>query len=371
MTQKERLSNIELLRIVAMIMVISIHFFGKCILPTNNDLYESSNLFGWLIRGISYMGVNLFIIISAYFQCRKTTFNLRGLLKFIFEVWIYSIALFVALYLCGVEFSPKDLLFVFSPILSGEYWFITVYFGLYIFSPFLNKFISALSRKEMQALLLISFLFFCVVPNIYPSSNWLNFGSGYGIVWFVVLYLIGGYLQIHVNLHDLYKRYTPSKLFILMLFFWALPLISKLLIAAITESLTGWVLVSSAFYFKNSIILLPASIITFLAFRSITISNDFAKRMINSLASGAFAVYLIHDNPFFSPILWDWIRPYTNNSSGIIFTWAISVIVIYITCYSIDIIRKYMFRLIGETKVALWSIRIIDSINNKLKPYIP
>ena len=367
---KKRNSNIELLRIVAMLMVISIHFWGKCIIPSNENLYEPANLFGWFIRGFSYMGVNIFIITSAYFQCNKKQFNLFGVVKLLLEVWFYSIVIFSILCLYGVPFSPKDLTTVFMPILSGEYWFITVYVGLYLLTPFLNKLIHSLSKNEMRILLSILLIFFSFIPNIYPSSGWLNFGSGYGIVWFVVLYFIGAYLRLHVNFDKLYSRYKTSHLLALMLLFWTLPIISKIAIAMATQLLTGEIVASSAFYFKNSIILVPASIITFIAFNSIRISNDKISRGINSLATGAFAVYLIHDNPLLSPILWGWVRGFITNDLASIPIWVLSIIVIYLACCLIDVARRKIFDLLGRLSIIEGCHKKIERVNEKIKLYI-
>ena len=368
---KKRNSNIELLRIVAMLMVISIHFWGKCIMPSNENLYEPANLFGWFIRGFSYMGVNIFIITSAFFQCTKKQFNLQGVVKLILEVWFYSVLIFLTLHACGVAFSSGEILSAFTPILSGEYWFITVYVGLYLLTPFLNKLIRSLSKNEMKLLLAILLIFFSVIPNIYPSSKWLNFGSGYGIVWFIVLYFIGAYLRLHVNFDQLYAKYKTRQLLAIMLLFWCLPIISKIAIAITTQILTGEIIASSAFYFKNSVILVPASIVTFVAFNSIRISNQTTSHIINSLATGAFAVYLIHDNPLLSPILWGGVGKFITSELVSIPIWALSVIVIYATCCLIDVVRRKFFNLLGRLSIIEGCHKKIERVNEKIKPYIP
>ncbi len=368
---KKRNSNIELLRIVAMLMVISIHFWGKCIMPSNENLYEPANLFGWFIRGFSYMGVNIFIITSAFFQCTKKQFNLQGVVKLILEVWFYSVLIFLTLHACGVAFSSGEILSAFTPILSGEYWFITVYVGLYLLTPFLNKLIRSLSKNEMKLLLAILLIFFSVIPNIYPSSKWLNFGSGYGIVWFIVLYFIGAYLRLHVNFDQLYAKYKTRQLLAIMLLFWCLPIISKIAIAITTQILTGEIIASSACYFKNSVILVPASIVTFVAFNSIRISNQTTSHIINSLATGAFAVYLIHDNPLLSPILWGGVGKFITSELVSIPIWALSVIVIYATCCLIDVVRRKFFNLLGRLSIIEGCHKKIERVNEKIKPYIP
>lgn len=64
MKQKKRNSSIELLRIIAMLMIIVLHFVGPY---TNLDKSIKNYYLIQFVESISIIGVNIFVIISAYF----------------------------------------------------------------------------------------------------------------------------------------------------------------------------------------------------------------------------------------------------------------------------------------------------------------
>ena len=64
---KQRLSNIELLRIISMLMIIMLHLlsFGG-MLNTYNTI-SAKAIFIWLMESLSFVAVNCYVIISGYF----------------------------------------------------------------------------------------------------------------------------------------------------------------------------------------------------------------------------------------------------------------------------------------------------------------
>ena len=87
---KSRESKIELLRIFSMLLIISLHWGGYCINILTLKLYSFEWFFCWFIRGIAYISVNVYVLITAYFLC-KSPFRIRKLIKLVVEVWFYSV----------------------------------------------------------------------------------------------------------------------------------------------------------------------------------------------------------------------------------------------------------------------------------------
>ncbi len=69
---QERSSNIELLRILSMFLVLTIHYIPYRTLPTHDTLAHDTlgTLFDLELRSISFVCVNCFILISGYFGIR-------------------------------------------------------------------------------------------------------------------------------------------------------------------------------------------------------------------------------------------------------------------------------------------------------------
>ena len=154
----ERESNMELLRIVAMFLVLVVHsdFFSLGI-PTQ-DLCNTSPIFAWgqfFFQSISIVCVNVFILISGWFGIRP---RWRSFLNFIFQCLFFSCGIYVVCLIAGLsDFSLNGLsqcLF-----LTDLYWFIIAYIGLYIYAPVINTFVENVDSKTLRNFLLMFFAF--------------------------------------------------------------------------------------------------------------------------------------------------------------------------------------------------------------------
>lgn len=88
--ENKRLSNIELLRVVSMLLIIATHFWGHGIDLAAIEPFTLPYYFGWFIKGISYVSVNIYVLISAFFLC-KSKFRVSKLLVLWLEIEFYSI----------------------------------------------------------------------------------------------------------------------------------------------------------------------------------------------------------------------------------------------------------------------------------------
>ena len=73
----------------------------------------------------------------------------KKLLNLWCQVAFYSVTTYlVASLLIYNDFSVKNLIGCFFPIVNEKYWFFTAYFILMLLSPFLNKILNNASKKE-------------------------------------------------------------------------------------------------------------------------------------------------------------------------------------------------------------------------------
>ena len=174
---KKRQSNIELLRILAIICIISFHYVYKSgyvltDLKANSLIIKSFWFLGEL-------GVNLFILITGYFLI-NSKFSFKKLIKLIIEVnFYYLITLFVSLTFGNsieggiVALFPnfKTTFLRFFAVIFNRYWFITAYILIYILSPYLNKFIKSLTKNEHKKLLIIILTIWSIIPTFFGIFN--------------------------------------------------------------------------------------------------------------------------------------------------------------------------------------------------------
>ncbi len=337
------MANLELLRIISMLMIVSLHFWSKCV--NLNELPTFSNAFflGNFIRGISYPSVNIYVLISSYFLCRNT-FKFSKLLKLWLCVAFYSILGYIVALFCGFSnFSLSELIQYFTPVASSEFWFVTVYFGLYTVSPFINLFIDRLEKKTYLALLSVLTILYVIVPSIFWYSSWIGIGKGYTLSWFIYLYLIGAYIRKYYNINNISKQ-CSRWIVIVCIVSAFLPLVvcilsniaSLLIFSKTTDGHDLW--------FNNSIIIFPLSIFIFLFFLHVKIAKQLTQ-IINKIAISTLAVYLIHEHPLLREHIWDFFRSMISNNFYSIFTiYFLSIFTIYTLCTIIDFIRMIIFK---------------------------
>lgn len=118
---KERVSNIEVLRIIAMLMIILHHYtvYGgtdKLYLLSNGYFF---NVFLLQIATLGELGVNVFVLILGYYSV-KGSFSIKKILKLEIQVVFYSV---IGYLLLGHGFSIKEFIQNCMPVLFNKYWF--------------------------------------------------------------------------------------------------------------------------------------------------------------------------------------------------------------------------------------------------------
>ena len=338
-TKPIRQSNIELLRIICMIMVLCVHFTGATYgLPqkiTLSDITNIPSMSKTLMECFSIIGVNCFVLISGYFGIKP---SVKGITNFITSCIIYSVSIYsIYTFIKPNLYNHTDILNSFAIFSHTDLWFIPAYFGLYILSPIINKGIQGISKRNfIYILIALTFL------NVYLGWFWqgkIN-PTGYNIMQMIYIYIIGRYLKITIHNNNQHK-----------LLYIAGYLISFILLFAST-----FICKSKIAYAYNSPFVILSSIFFFLIFTTFRFKNHY----INYVASSAFAVYLIHKTP---PV-WHDIREFlintTNNADYISFTlfWTCYVLIIFMSCITID-----------KIKIRITS-HLIEIITNIVKRYV-
>lgn len=308
---KERQANVELLRICSMLMIVMMHLLnhGKILETTAKG--SISYYLVWILFGISFVSISTYILISGYFLC-ETAFSFRRILKLEGQVWFYSVLLYlISLLLLRQPFDMASLIAAVFPVLSCEYWFVTMYVGMIALSPFLNKLLMGLSQRQFRLLLGILFVLFSLWPNVFFFSPALNFGGGSGVVWFSAVYLFGAYLKRFYRPDGKFGRHFLHFLAAALLIPASRFLIEILLatplgnVGFLQDLMWGY----SIFYEYNSVLVFAAAILLFTAFLNLQIRPGCLQRMIVAAAPLSFGVYLLHDNPNVRGILWETLNP--------------------------------------------------------------
>ena len=285
-----RESNIELLRIIAIIGVFILHLYNPNIGGGINYCNSFSNeLLLRLIESLFVCSVDLFVLISGFFLSQKDSRDWLKPISLIIQLIVFKVVIYGGLVLLGrLDFSLYELILRFIP----QNWFVVLYVVLYVCSPYLNIIINKLNRNQYNRFLLIIFILFSVYPICVDMlAQWTNksydglssigmYGSQYGytIVQFVLMYFIGGYLAK-------YKIKIQRKK---MLYCFVICIIALTLWSFI-DKFTGYLVEPNAWEYCNPLVIIEA-IILFCIFQSFC----FKSLLINCLSKSCFTMYLLH-----------------------------------------------------------------------------
>ena len=331
----QRNSNLELLRIFAMVLIIAHHFAFHGFNNVDFVVSNSNNYIIYFLTVFGKVGVDLFIILSAYFMV-NSKFTFKKFLIVGGEVYFYSILFLVLFSYVLTPIKPISGESWFSsilPISQSAYWFITDYLVLMLFSPFLNKFIHNISKKNYLNVLGISLILWCIYPTFLGGSCF-DFNS---IIWFIILYLIGGFIRLHVDIEKITNKGLALLTIIAGIVCYGTYAGSATL--ALVRHSDKWADFSKLLYGQNSVFILIVAIAVFLIFLK---RKEFSNKFINYIAGSVLGVYLIHENMFFRPYLWKGIlklSAHYNSHHFLLFAIG-SIILVFIFATLADIVRR-------------------------------
>lgn len=297
-----RKSNIELLRIVAMTMIVLHHFMmhGKLFLALENDSV-------FYLESVSIMGVDIFIMISGYFGIKLSLKSFTRLVIVIIAFSGFSLLLYYGF--CGfTPFSIKNLLdWIKFPVTRSPYWFIQVYLALMIISPFLNRGIESMSLKQFGKVLLLILAFNFYSCAIGDNKVDLN---GYGLFNFICCYLTGAFLhrlQIFSKESGKFAIVTRGNTGI-----WIALAVIVICTAVIIIFFNLYGLPANIgslnffylrpFIYSSVLVFIPALCMLYL-FSRLNIES----KVINSIAACSLGVYLLQDG-WFGPVQYQYIK---------------------------------------------------------------
>lgn len=349
-----RQSNFELMRIISMFMIVLYHFIchGRLIERSNGAV----KVILVFIQALTFVHVNSFVLLCGYFQC-KNKFKMSKFFKLYNQVWFYKALIVIVLTILGfVSFSNIDFIKNISFIYYGDYWFITMYFILYLFSPMINIIINNINKMQHLIIIMVLILIFSILPTI-TIQGFYNNARGFSITNFILLYFIGSYLRLYpIDKSSVFSAFTKNfrKYFFLGVYiFFAFIMCMENLLSDLFVSYGGIVeevgkIMSNSIRAYDNPIVIIQSICYFLVFSSMS----FKSRFINKVSSLMFGIYLISDHGNMRSVI---LTTFGIDKLNIIGRSAILNVCIYslivmVVCGFIEYIRQLIFKLIYDRK---------------------
>ncbi len=284
-SEKGRESGIELLRIISACGVVMLHY--------NNVTYGGglvysegiNHYFLLFAQAVFAPAVDLFIIVFGFYNCRRHSVKVIRPIQLIIQVIVFNVAFFLVNCALSKSFSLRSLI---GSLMPANY-FVVFYVVLFVFSPYINKGLSRLSKKGLDLLMILMICIFSVwqtaadiieaiTGNIYYGLGpvgMLGGQSGYTIVNFLLCYLLGAWLCLSGFAENVKKKWAALVLVlnIACIFCWSL----------VSEA-TAW-------EYCNPLLIAEAASV-FILFKRMKLQS----KAINLLAKGSFTCYLVHEH---------------------------------------------------------------------------
>ena len=320
-------SNMELLRIIAMLLVLVVHSCFKSLgYPTTEEAIANPTyiFLRYLVESASVICVNVFILLSGWYGIKA---RINSFSKFVFQVLFFSIGFFAYHFISNLPTVSFDGIGSILALKGSDYWFVKSYIGLYILAPVLNMYVEKASKEQLRNTLIAFYTFQSIYGWYTSGASW--FELGYSTISFLGLYLLGRYVRLYQPSYSKYSYKTDLFLYAIIVFATA--------ISGFTLTYSGHEMDNIIYEYSSPFIIL-SSLFFLLAFSKMHIQS----KMINWIAASAFAAYLFHTNRFFFDTIYcKKIAVWSNNMDTILFalytlTW---IILVFIVAILIDKIR--------------------------------
>lgn len=290
-----RMANLELLRCIAMMMVVVLHFLGKGnLLPAlNSQDMGNEGYAAWLLESFCIVAVNAYMLISGYFLC-TSSFKLSRLIGLWFQILFYSVCFGLIGAFSGIltetPFDTHYILTLIFPVSMGHYWFLTAYVYLYLLLPFIGRAVKQMSRQQLQWSLALLFLAFCLLKSILPLRLEMD-SMGYDCLWYLCVFLAAAYMR-RFGVPFLEKKGRGLLVYVsccLMIFAGTMGL------RAIHLKTGSFGLMLKMFLEYNHILPFLAAAGLFTVFRRLKIQGRGAA-LVTRISPYTLGVYLLHEN---------------------------------------------------------------------------
>ncbi|MBR4265587.1 MAG: acyltransferase family protein [Bacteroidales bacterium] len=284
--KKKRDSNLELFRILTMLLIVAHHYVVNSGLtapdgPIFANQLSTDSIFLLLTGAWGKIGINCFVLITGYFMC-KSEITSTKFLKLVLEIMFYKIVIGLIFILSDYQpFEWKSFLKLFVPFMSVKQNFGGCFILFFLFIPFLNVLIRNLDEKKHIYLLILCSLTYILFGTIHRVD--MNYVS-----WFMVLYVISSYLRLYPK-----KMMTNQS-------FCGLMFLLTMFLSALSVLVCAWLGVkigkNAPFFFvtdSNAFLAVLTGVFAFLFFKNMKLPYN---KFINAVASTTFGVLLIHAN---------------------------------------------------------------------------
>ena len=338
----QRSSNLELLRILCMLLIIGDHLTGQGGIADYTTLPSS---FAFCLIGCgSRIACSVFILIGGWFLCEQP-YKTRRPLSLWLSLWLYTVPVTLLCRLAGLDVSLGALRWAAFPASTRQLWFISDYLLLLLCVPLLNRVLRGLPRTAHRGLLAVLAVPMILYPTLFGENGIVS-----DTAWmFLYEYLLAAYLRRYPE--NRLARLLQSRAAALALGL-GLPLVNTAIRAMLeTRGLTDGKAFQYVAYYRTALGALPnllAALALFYLFKNLDLG---CVRWVNALSGTTLGVYILHQVPAFRNFLWNGLLQARAHHGSVVYT-LFAIFAVFFGCAAVDAVRtRLVMRPLENTKL--------------------
>lgn len=296
-----RESNIELLKIIAIIFIVLSHSMpdgDTARLSSAINMGTENNptyIVLQVMHNLGQIGNDIFLVCSFWFLLSSKKIKSKKIISLMMDALFVSLISLSIFLLIGFRFPLEYFIRQFAPNLFGNNWFLACYLSLYAIHPGLNLIIESLKDKTLFLTSFILGMMYCVIYFVLRNG-----GIYYNeLIGFIVIY----FLVAAVKRANVYEKVSKKKMSLAIAISGLLMITVNYISVEITDSL----------YSRWNIIINPLFLIIAFSSFGIAIKTKIAvSKCINYISSLSLLVYITHTNrimrDYVRYAIFDWIK---------------------------------------------------------------
>lgn len=348
----KRQSNFEILRVLAMAMIVAMHFMlkGGIAIPLSED-GSAVNHLAWMIEAFCIVAANCYVLIGGYFMV-ETQWKLKKLILLVAQVLFYSLLVPIVCLLMEIgdvsQWSVYEWIFAVLPLQMDHYWFATSYVLLFMLVPVLAPGVKQLSKKQLQITIGVLLFYDCVIKSLSPillsTDNY-----GYDLGWFICLFLIAAYIRLYeIPFFEGMKK-SISIYLISCVGIFGISAIAGF-ICRKTGALKYYMDMP---YCYNYFLTLIGSVALFYVFKQMKVKEEgVLTTLLCRIAPYTFGIYLFHENLAIRNLWPAWLGVEgVKGSTLFVLQMVFAIVVVFVFGIIVDFVRKKLFGSLDKKEV--------------------
>ena len=348
---KCRKSGLELLRIIAVILIVAHHEVAHSDINVFDQTFCVKRLFFQLLYlAPGKIGIALFLLISVWFLADKPA-TIKGAFRKIWLLWRELLFWNLAALVARLVLDPNGetsyamghaWLDLFFPLTRNEWWYVTSYAIFLLLLPFVLLNLKNMGKALHGECCLIMLFMWAVLGLVPGAGN----DIGLNVVGFIYIFVLISYYRWYL------PRISKRAAWMILAVGMSVIVVANVFLSLIIHDATLLIEYVSPWEKEWSIPILLISFGLFELFRSI----KWQSRVVNYLATSALGIYLFTEQPFFREQLWTKCVVLSDfyDAKYAIFYALISIMLICVIAGALDLLRSFLFRLTLDRHRGAW-----------------